>query len=135
MDPVAWARARASGNRFFTAPKQRQHKAQIQSLVSAKWKHGPIDGPIAVALIFTIKRPASVSEKKRPLPVVKCDLDNYIKIILDSLNGITWIDDAQIVTIEASKVYGKTGNTKIQFTTLGGGNCVQSMCEVQKREG
>lgn len=124
IDPVAWARARSSGNRFFTAPKQSQYKAQIQTVMRRSFKGRPMEGALSVSLVFTIKRPKSVSEKKRPLPIVKCDLDNLLKIILDSGNGIVWKDDAQVVTLEARKVYGNAGNIRLQFREVGGAHCV-----------
>lgn len=124
IDPVAWARARSSGNRFFTAPKQSHYKAQIQTVMRRGFKARPIEGALHVSLIFTIKRPKTVSLKKRPLPTVKCDLDNLLKIILDSGNGIMWKDDAQIVTIEASKVYGDAGSIWLNFREIGGVHCV-----------
>lgn len=30
------------------------------------------------------------------------DLDNYVKIVCDALNGIAWVDDKQVVIIKAT---------------------------------
>lgn len=35
----------------------------------------------------------------------KCDIDNIVKIVMDSLNGICYNDDSQAVCIEAYKLY------------------------------
>lgn len=40
-------------------------------------------------------------------PAKRPDMDNIIKI-LDALNGIAWIDDAQVVSILARKLYAET---------------------------
>jgi len=32
------------------------------------------------------------------------DLDNYVKLTLDALNGVAWEDDRQVVRISAVKV-------------------------------
>ena len=29
------------------------------------------------------------------------DLDNYVKVVLDGLNGIAWVDDRQVIGIDA----------------------------------
>lgn len=35
------------------------------------------------------------------------DIDNYCKLLLDSMNGILFIDDSQIQSIEINKYYDK----------------------------
>ena len=40
------------------------------------------------------------------LPKRKPDIDNVIKVVLDSLNGIAYKDDAQVVMVSGRKVYG-----------------------------
>ena len=56
--------------------------------------------------------PKSVSRKKAALmldrqirPTKKPDADNIIKIIADSLNGIAYYDDSQIVSCKCDKYY------------------------------
>ena len=39
------------------------------------------------------------------MPVKKPDWDNVAKAITDSLNGIVYVDDAQIVSVYVSKRY------------------------------
>jgi Holliday junction resolvase RusA-like endonuclease len=31
------------------------------------------------------------------------DLDNYVKLLMDGLNGVAWLDDKQVHIINASK--------------------------------
>jgi Holliday junction resolvase RusA-like endonuclease len=33
------------------------------------------------------------------------DIDNMIKLVLDSLNGVAWADDVQVNTVLARRVY------------------------------
>ncbi len=42
------------------------------------------------------------------------DLDNYVKLILDSLNGILWEDDRYIIEINSAKYY-TTDQEKIEI--------------------
>lgn len=56
--------------------------------------------------------PASMSKKKREQmyegiirPAKKPDADNIIKVVADSLNGIAYRDDAQIVECRLAKYY------------------------------
>lgn len=34
---------------------------------------------------------------------IRGDIDNYVKTVMDGLNGVAWEDDVQVVQIEASK--------------------------------
>lgn len=35
------------------------------------------------------------------------DVDNYLKAVLDSLIGICYVDDRQVVQISGAKIFGK----------------------------
>lgn len=64
------------------------------------------DGPICVRLAFRMPKPKSAPKTKlwcdkRP------DLDKLVRSALDSLTGIMWKDDAQVVEIVASKLYAE----------------------------
>jgi Holliday junction resolvase RusA-like endonuclease len=38
-------------------------------------------------------------------PKVKPDLDNVAKAVLDAINGIVYVDDAQVINLVATKRY------------------------------
>lgn len=81
--------------------------------------HGPIvplEGPVSV----TIKayHPTPKSAPKRTIlqmlaailrPLVKPDIDNVIKLVLDALNGLGYKDDKQVVELHAYKFYMEGG--------------------------
>jgi Holliday junction resolvase RusA-like endonuclease len=46
-------------------------------------------------------------------PCKKPDIDNYIKLLFDGMNGIIYKDDCQIVALEATKVYGTIGLVQV----------------------
>ncbi|MGF7436288.1 RusA family crossover junction endodeoxyribonuclease [Lentilactobacillus senioris] len=71
-----------------------------------------VDQPIEIyiAIYRPIQKSVSKAERTRRLlgehmPVVKPDTDNYVKIVLDSLNGLIWDDDRAICHIDAWKYY------------------------------
>lgn len=70
-------------------------------------------GPVSAIIIAYYPIPKNASKAKRELmlagqikPIVKPDLDNVAKIILDALNGIAYHDDNQVRSLRISKVYG-----------------------------
>lgn len=70
--------------------------------------------------------PASTSKiKKQKMkdgiykPTVKPDTDNVAKIILDSLNGIAYHDDAQIVVLRVEKLYSDEPHVLVQIGDIG----------------
>lgn len=67
------------------------------------------DAPVQIDLIFSLVRPPSASERKRPLPVVKPDLDKLTRACLDPLSGVLFRDDAQVVSIRTHKRYIPAG--------------------------
>lgn len=81
---------------------------QIISLEANKHFDEPMLGPIKVEMIFGVKPPQKMP-KGRKHPVVKPDLDNMIKGLMDALNKIAWNDDAQVIGIEARKMYAEEG--------------------------
>lgn len=105
--PVAWARARVSrSGGFFTAPKQRAYRVTVQSCAKRARKHTFGSEPVSVCI--EVYLPQAKSNKDR-LPVGRntCDVDNWAKMILDALNGITWDDDAQVVHLQVSKRWAR----------------------------
>lgn len=51
-------------------------------------------------------------------PNTRPDIDNYIKQVLDGLNGIVWEDDGQIVRLVADKWYSASPRLEITVRTL-----------------
>lgn len=72
----------------------------------------PMQGELEMVLIFAMKPPKSLKKtdvylcmcgEKRP--VKRGDIDNLSKTIMDSLNGIAYKDDSQVVTLKSTKIY------------------------------
>lgn len=64
----------------------------------------PLTGPVRVACVFTLPRPAS--RRKRDLyPDRKPDLDKLIRGLWDGITGPILVDDAQVCQTVAEKRY------------------------------
>jgi Holliday junction resolvase RusA-like endonuclease len=61
--------------------------------------------PTSVTIACYLPKPPS-TKKSVLLPIVKPDLDNCAKSILDALNGFAWADDNQITDLQICKRYG-----------------------------
>jgi Holliday junction resolvase RusA-like endonuclease len=107
-EPVAKPRPRVvtqEGRTHAYTPKHaKEWEETVQWFAAQHRPATPLDGPLAVALIFYLPRPKTV---KRPRPSVRPDIDNYAKAVMDALNGVMWKDDGQIVKLHCEKRYGE----------------------------
>lgn len=93
--------------RTYTPAKTKKSESKLMHFIAQKWEGmEPLDGAVFVEIEFHIKRPKSVKAKKRPHPVVRPDLDNYAKTILDAITKArVWVDDSQVCKLVLSKYY------------------------------
>ena len=82
----------------------------------------PLDGAVKLLIEVNFIIPKSYSKKKVQMieegytcPTVKPDCDNICKQIADSLNGLAWLDDKQIVNLEVRKRFAKRDYVTISF--------------------
>lgn len=124
--PTPLARARFFRGRYvnLSKPKMRQFataiKEQIPECASA-----PLfarDEPVEICIWFLIPRPVrhfegnrralgrlKNSAKRFLFPFVRPDLDNLIKFVLDSVGGLVYVDDSQVVKLTACKIRDNEG--------------------------
>lgn len=76
--------------------------------------YNPMKGELEMVLIFAMKPPKSLNKTDTYLcmcgekrPVKRGDIDNLSKTIMDSLNGVAYFDDSQVVTLVSTKIYAK----------------------------
>ena len=68
------------------------------------------EDPLTVTLLFRLPEPQRLPRRRRAWPDRRPDPDKLCRACLDSLTGIVWRDDAQVVRLlEASKDYGTPG--------------------------
>ena len=82
-------------------------KASVRQAFADAYQGPPLDCPVFVRLVFVFPRPSNRIWKTRAMPrephAKKPDVDNVFKSLADSLNGLLWIDDSQVVTLCATK--------------------------------
>jgi Holliday junction resolvase RusA-like endonuclease len=116
--PKGRPRARVMKGRVmeYTPAKTRDAEAEVRVSIRQYLLHhlqfepeaGPYFSagiPLSLKAMFVIPRPPSIP-KKRQLPVTRPDCDNYVKLLIDSLNKFLWVDDAQLTSIFILKRYG-----------------------------
>lgn len=70
-------------------------------------KEGPWDGPIALTLTFTLQPPKSLPKTRLAFATKKPDLDKLERNVKDALTKVIYQDDAQVVSSQKVKRYGK----------------------------
>jgi len=75
-------------------------------------------GPIVMDIVFFKVKPKSYS-KSTIYWTKKPDIDNMIKLVLDALNGVFYVDDAQVMRITATKQYSDSARTEITIEQYG----------------
>lgn len=65
----------------------------------------PFSGPISVCIMTYRQLPKSTPKRVTSEPDThKPDVDNMAKIVLDALNGVAWLDDAQVTSLTVVKL-------------------------------
>ena len=79
------------------------------------------NGAVRVEIMVYYKIPKSYTKKRIKnildgieKPTKKPDVDNIIKVVLDSLNKIAYEDDKQVIKVSLEKLYTKE-NERIEF--------------------
>ena len=114
--PKALKRHRPSARGGYYDPSSKDKKDIMLQIAKFKPKR-PLAGDIILSIRFTMPRPKHHSRTgkyshllKDHAPKyhsVKPDLDNLVKLISDVLQPDFYVDDSQVVKLQAEKVYGK----------------------------
>lgn len=126
--PIAKKRPRFArrGNFVKTYNDQETEEGRFLWEVRQQWQDEPMKGAVSIEMRFYTQRPKShfrsngqLSAKATGFPIGRPDVDNMVKFVLDCLNGCTWTDDAQVVTMVALKLFAKEGKprTEIEIRT------------------
>lgn len=115
--PVAKERPRLSRYGTYTPARTKEFERQVQLHARRMFTDLMLEVPLRVDIEFHLPKPKRT--KFGYWPAVRPDLDNFIKAILDALNGIVWKDDALICSLFCTKVYApQIPRIKIKIETL-----------------
>lgn len=109
-EPVTWKRpVRIRGN---TVNPSAGHQAILRNELLAQLDAPKLEGALRVEFTFWFRRPAShytdgfiLRDGADFWYMRKADIDNLCKEVLDSMNGVVYSDDHQVVSITAHKCY------------------------------
>ena len=98
----------------------------VSAILGAKPKDWDPSLPMSVSVVFRFKRPATHIGKKglKPSSPQHCtsaragDLDKLLRSTFDSLTGVVFDDDRQVVTVNASKRYCITDEPQGAIITI-----------------
>jgi len=129
-DPVGKARPRMNTRtgRAYTPTNTKLYEYSLRQWFIREYPNfKPIESRVKVTIIAYFSVPKSTSKKKKQqmlndeiYPTVKPDTDNIAKSILDSLNGIAYLDDKQVVKLEVEKYYAASANVAVMIEELEG---------------
>jgi len=121
-EPVAAARPRVTRWGTYTPPKYKAYKARVELLYKMNYHNEQLFDrgvPLVAEYHFYrgIQKSLSKKEHNRRAnhevrPIVKPDLDNYIKAIQDGLKH-AWFDDGQVTDYSCSKDYDEKPRVEI----------------------
>ena len=113
------------GGHVYTPVKTKDYEAWLKfGAQEVMGDRPPLDGPLRVDLRIVIPIPQSWTQKRRAaalagieMPTKKPDLDNIMKMI-DALNLVAFVDDAQIVETGMRKEYGEKPGLWVIITPI-----------------
>ena len=110
IEPVPASRARVTKNGTFYQEPYEQFRKDMARLLMGKLIL--YSEPLRLDVTFFRLIPKSYGKKRRDemdgkYIVVRPDLDNYEKALYDSMNGVIYIDDSQIVEHTTRKIWVK----------------------------
>lgn len=110
--PVAKGRARITTRggqpRAYTPSKTVAYETRVRAWAAANmFGHPPVTGPLRVQIdaVFPLLKSGPKAERGAP-PTSRPDADNVAKAVLDAINGVVYVDDAQVVDLRVVKRRG-----------------------------
>jgi len=116
------AQKRHRSGRGWTYDPSESDKADLLALVHEKAPEVPLECPVAIRVRFYMPIPKSWPKYKKkmalqinPPHAKKPDIDNLVKLVLDTLEGVFFMRDSQVYCLRAYKYYSNVPETVIEI--------------------
>jgi Holliday junction resolvase RusA-like endonuclease len=125
--PTGKGRPRFANGRTYTDKGTQLAEARVQRAWEEVGSPRLHDGPLYLRIWIGVERPKghykrdgslSTEGLRHPFPTRRPDLDNVVKLIADSLNGLAFHDDSQIVTVLADRSWSTDAQTVVSIDEL-----------------
>lgn len=129
-DPVAKGRPRFSTRGKFpvayTPEKTKTYESEVAMMAKAAMGASEaLEGALEAFIYVTYAVPASYSKKRSEACLSglekhtkKPDLDNVVKSVVDGMDKIVFLNDSQITSIHATKVYGEIAKVEVMVREI-----------------
>ena len=94
-------------------------RQEVAAAAVAAMETGPWRGAVNVQMTFFLTRPkghfgtgrneGTLKASAPRRPAVKPDIDKLTRSVLDAMTGVVFVDDSQVVTCDAMKLYASDG--------------------------
>ena len=121
-------RFRRFGNfvQTYTDAKTKSYETLVkEAAIKAMGSSPPLEGPVKLDLIIRLPVPKSYPKSRTKdclngseWPIKKVDIDNICKSVMDAMNGITYVDDSQIVILRAVKIYSADAGVDVKLSEV-----------------
>lgn len=96
---------------FNDNPKAKGWQKEITKVARSEWgtREPWRDGGFVVSVLFQFTRPKSRRGLDDVEHRVKPDVDKTLRVVLDALTGICYVDDSQVATVVVTKQWAPVG--------------------------
>ena len=126
IEPVGQMRARSTAigghARTYKHAKQKAAEDRLLAFAVQHAPETPMDGPLEIVVDAYMPIPASMPKFRAEMarrgeirPTKKPDVDNHLKHVLDTFNGVFWTDDKNIVGAMCRKFYSDRPRWEIEI--------------------
>lgn len=110
---------------MYDPTNSKEYKRYVGLIASQHRPKELIDSAVSLTVKVFLPIPRSWSKKKQNKadsgevkPTSKPDIDNLSKSIMDSLSGIIWVDDKQVVNMVVEKRYSNSPRVEVGISEL-----------------